>query len=210
MNLPKLNNIAVELFNKGCIKIDTENLFTYASGKQGPCYVDIRQAISHEILFSRITHSLGEIIHRLDLYQNVGADLVLAGGETAGIPFAAAAAYHCLLPMVYIRKTAKTYGIADRIVGMDIKDRHVVLIEDLCNDGYSKLSFIKAIREAGGIINHCLTVFNYDYRGIDVLAQEGVKLHCLCNWSDVLQLPDIEPKTRTIIMDYLRTRDVTS
>jgi orotate phosphoribosyltransferase len=111
----------------------------------------------------------------------------IAGGETAGIPFAAWIADRLSLPMLYVRKQAKGFGRNAQIEGELKDDARVLLVEDLASEGTSKLNFVRAIRQAGGEINHTFVIFNY---GIfphteSSLAAEGITLHALATWWDV-------------------------
>ena len=112
----------------------------------------------------------------------------IAGGETAGIPFAAMVAERMALPMTYVRKKPKGYGRNARIEGAMTEGERVLLVEDLTTDGGSKLSFVDAIRETGASCGHTAVIFYY---GIfpeteKTLGDHGVKLHHLCTWWDVL------------------------
>jgi len=112
----------------------------------------------------------------------------IAGGETAGIPFAALVAERMALPMTYVRKKPKGYGKNARIEGDMTEGQRVLLVEDLTTDGGSKLSFVDAIRETGATCGHTAVIFYY---GIfpdteKTLGDHGVTLHSLCTWWDVL------------------------
>ena len=112
----------------------------------------------------------------------------IAGGETAGIPFAALVAERMALPMTYVRKKPKGYGRNARIEGAMHEGQRVLLVEDLTTDGGSKLSFVDAIRATGATCAHTAVVFSY---GIfpeteKTLGDHGVRLHALCTWRDVL------------------------
>jgi len=113
---------------------------------------------------------------------------VVAGGETAGIPYAAFIAERLGLPMIYIRKKPKGFGRNARIEG-DLKEgQRVLFVEDLTTDGGSKIGFADAIREAGAEVTDTFSVFYY---GIfkdapKTLAKHGMTLHYLCTWEDVL------------------------
>ena len=74
----------------------------------------------------------------------------VAGGETAGIPFAAWIAERMGLPMLYVRKKPKGFGRDAQIEGALAEGARVLLVEDLTTDGGSKLRFAEAIRAAGG------------------------------------------------------------
>jgi orotate phosphoribosyltransferase len=112
----------------------------------------------------------------------------VAGGETAGIPFAAMVAERLALPMTYVRKKPKGYGRNARIEGVMREGDRVLLVEDLATDGGSKLSFVEAIRETGASCAHTAVIFYYGiYPGtVESLAAHGVRLHHLCTWWDVL------------------------
>lgn len=111
----------------------------------------------------------------------------IAGGETAGIPYAAILADRLRLPMVYIRKKSKEYGTRSRIEGALSRGSRVLLFEDLVSDGGSKLSFISALREDGCSVAYCLVVFEYglpDCRRL--LKAEGIDLISLVDCRAVL------------------------
>ena len=50
------------------------------------------------------------------------------------------------------------------------------------------MNFVKALRDAGGICEHCIVLFFYDIypEGKKILADLGVTLHALTTWRDVL------------------------
>lgn len=162
-----------------------EDPFTFTSGRRSPVYVDCRRIIS----FPRARQLLMDLAVG-QLAQAVGPEAfdAVAGGETAGIPFAAWIADRLGLPMVYVRKKPKGFGRNARIEGTFSEGARVLLVEDLATDGGSKLSFVEALRDAGAEVAHCFVVFHYGIfpEGIATLEAAGVKLHALCTWWDAL------------------------
>ncbi len=167
------------------VHFNAEEPFTFASGLRAPTYIDCRKLISYpriraalmDFLACRVMEDAG-----FEAFDNV------AGGETAGIPFAALVAERMALPMSYVRKKPKGYGRNARIEGRMTEGERVLLVEDLTTDGGSKLSFVDAIRATGAHCGHTAVIFYY---GIfpetePRLAEHGVKLHYLCTWWDVL------------------------
>ena len=159
--------------------------FTLASGLPSPTYIDCRKLISHP----RIRATLMDFL-TVTVMRNVGFEAFdnIAGGETAGIPFAAFVAERMALPMTYVRKKPKGYGKNARIEGDMTEGQRVLLVEDLTTDGGSKLSFVDAIRDTGANCAHTAVIFYY---GIfpeteKTLGDHGVSLHHLCTWWDVL------------------------
>ncbi|SIO06049.1 orotate phosphoribosyltransferase [Rhodovulum sp. ES.010] len=173
------------LLEARAVHFNAEDPFTLASGRPSPTYIDCRRLIS----FPRIRATLMDFL-AVTVLREAGFEAFtnVAGGETAGIPFAALVAERLALPMTYVRKKPKGYGRNARIEGIMGEGDRVLLVEDLTTDGGSKLSFIEAIRETGAICGHTAVIFYY---GIfpeteTMLAEHGVELHHLCTWWDVL------------------------
>ncbi|MGY9046931.1 orotate phosphoribosyltransferase [Puniceibacterium antarcticum] len=159
--------------------------FIFASGLPSPVYIDCRKLISYPRIRSTLMDFLTAKVMRdagFEAFDNI------AGGETAGIPFAALVAERMALPMTYVRKKPKGYGRNARIEGAMSEGERVLLVEDLTTDGGSKLSFVDAIRETGASCAHTAVIFYYGIfpETIKTLGDHGVSLHHLCTWWDVL------------------------
>lgn len=167
------------------VHLNAEQPFTLASGLPSPTYIDCRKLIS----FPRIRATLMDFL-TVTVLRDAGFEAFdnIAGGETAGIPFAALVAERMGLPMTYVRKKPKGYGRNARIEGDMSEGQRVLLIEDLTTDGGSKLSFVDAIRETGASCAHTAVIFYYGIfpDTISRLGDHGVTLHHLCTWWDVL------------------------
>ena len=163
--------------------------FTFTSGRASPVYVDCRKVISYPRARGTLMDLAVEMIDR-----EIGRDAVdvVAGGETAGIPFAAWIAERLDRPMIYVRKQPKGFGRNARIEGTFAEGARVLLVEDLATDGGSKLSFVDAVRTAGGEIAHTVVLFHYGIfpQGIAALKQHGVSLHALATWWDALAVAE--------------------
>lgn len=173
------------LLEIGAVDFNTAEPFTLASGLPSPTYVDCRKLISHP----RIRSTLMDFL-TITVMRNAGFEAFtnIAGGETAGIPFAALVAERMALPMSYVRKKPKGYGRNARIEGEMNESDRVLLVEDLTTDGGSKLSFVDAIRDTGATCGHTAVIFYYGiFDGVeDTLGDHGVTLHHLTTWWDVL------------------------
>jgi orotate phosphoribosyltransferase len=167
------------------VHFNTETPFTLASGLPSPTYIDCRKLIS----YPRIRATLMDFL-TITVMRDAGFEAFdnIAGGETAGIPFAALVAERLALPMTYVRKKPKGYGRNARIEGAMTPGQRVLLVEDLTTDGGSKLSFVDAIRDTGATCAHTAVIFFYDIfpDTTEKLAAHGVQLHHLCTWWDVL------------------------
>lgn len=173
------------LLEIGAVHFNAREPYIYASGLPGPTYIDCRKLISYPRIRATLMDFLTVTVMReagFEAFDNI------AGGETAGIPFAALVAERMALPMTYVRKKPKGYGRNARIEGAMTEGQRVLLVEDLTTDGGSKISFVDAIRETGATCHHTAVIFYY---GIfpeteKTLGDHGVRLHHLCTWHDVL------------------------
>ncbi len=178
---------AAMLLEIGAVQFRPEEPFTLASGLPSPTYIDCRKLISHPRIRATLMDFLACTVMRdagFETFDNI------AGGETAGIPFAAFVAERLGLPMTYVRKKPKGYGRNARIEGEMSEGQEVLLVEDLTTDGGSKISFVDAIRNTGASCGHTAVIFYY---GIfpeteKTLGDHGVQLHHLCTWWDVLEV----------------------
>jgi orotate phosphoribosyltransferase len=167
------------------VHLNAATPFTLASGLPSPTYIDCRRVIGFPRLRAMLMDFMAATVLRDAGFE---AFDVIAGGETAGIPFAALIAERLALPMAYVRKKPKGYGRNARIEGPMTAGDRVLLVEDLTTDGGSKLSFVDAIRETGATCAHTAVIFSYGiFPGTtERLADHGLRLHALCTWWDVL------------------------
>jgi orotate phosphoribosyltransferase len=165
--------------------------FIFTSGRASPVYVDCRHLISFPRARAALMDMAVDLLARDAGYEAFDA---VAGGETAGIPFAAWIAERLSLPMVYVRKKPKGFGRNAQIEGSFPEGARVLLVEDLATDGGSKLNFINALRTAGAQVSHCFVVFHYGIfpQSVESLAAEGVRLHGLATWHDVIETAEAD------------------
>ena len=169
----------------GAIKVNPDDPFKLISGNYSPIYINCRLLISHP----EFMELFRAYVHLVRIYH--GPDIgVVAGGETAGIPFAAYAAQALSLPMVYVRKAAKGHGIAGLVEGHLREGAKILLTEDLVTDARSKLRFIEALRASGGVVEHVLVVFDRLQGGGEVLQTEGISLHAMTNMDIALSVAE--------------------
>lgn len=171
----------------GAVRFMNDKPFIFTSGWASPVYNDSRWLISFPDVRSAI---MGYMVNAIDRDIGRGALDAVAGGETAGIPFAAWIADRMHLPMQYVRKKPKGFGRGAQIEGELKAGQRVLLVEDLATDGRSKVNFVKAIRDADGTCDHCTVIFFYNIykEGEKVLGDLGVTLHYLTTWRDVLRV----------------------
>ena len=141
------------------VRFMTDKPFIFTSGWASPVYTDCRRLIS----FPRVRRTLIDF-GAATIMRDAGFEQfdAVAGGETAGIPFAAWMADRLDLPMLYVRKKPKGFGRNAQIEGHLTDGQRVLLVEDMTTDGRSKVNFCKALREAGATVEHVFVFFFYD------------------------------------------------
>jgi orotate phosphoribosyltransferase len=167
--------------------------FTFTSGWASPVYVDCRKVISFPRARRAIIDMAVAKIEREIGFESIDA---VAGGETAGIPYAAWIADRLGLPMLYVRKKPKGFARNAQIEGDFKPGARVLLVEDLASDGKSKVAFVEALRTAGAEVTDGLVVFFYSVfpGGLASLDKIGVRLHALATWKEVLEIAATNPK----------------
>ena len=89
------------------VHFNADKPFTFPSGIVSPVYIDCRKIISYPRIREMITSLSVSVILSEVGFEEFDA---IAGGETAGIPFAAWIAAEMGLPMQYVRKKPKGFG----------------------------------------------------------------------------------------------------
>ncbi len=177
--------VARMLLEIGAVHFRADEPYKFTSGMASPVYIDCRKLISYPRIRSTCMDFACSVLMQDAGYECFDA---VAGGETAGIPFAAWIADRLALPMQYVRKKPKGFGRDARIEGDISEGQRILLVEDLTTDGGSKVNFVEAIREAGAACSHTIVVFYYDIfpEVHERLGEHGIKLHYLATWRDVL------------------------
>lgn len=174
------------LLDTKSVLFNAKEPFTLTSGKKSPVYVDCRRLIS----FPKERDTLMDFAAKI-LRERCGDATYIAGGETAGIPYAAYISDRLHKPMLYVRKKPKGFGRMAQIEGcMDEDNAKAILVEDLQTDGGSKKLFVDVLREAGATVEHAFVVFHYGIftSSAENMEELGITLHALTTWWDVLSV----------------------
>ena len=204
------NETASILLKKKCIEFSFKKKFQLTSGRKSIVYCDCRKIISYTNERDKL---ISFALKKIKLDKTLNTLTNIAGGESAGIPYASLLAQKLKLPLSYIRKEKKKFGKKSQIEG-DIKyNDKVLLVEDLITDGSSKYNFIEAIEKVGGRIKAIFVIFNYginreflEYNG------EKIKIISLAKWEDVLNILKLKKKLPQkeikIIINFLNSMGI--
>ena len=177
--------LAKMLWEIKAVHFNAETPYKFASGMASPVYIDCRKLLSYPRIRSTVMDFAASVLLRDAGFEQFDC---IAGGETAGIPFAALLADRLGLPMIYVRKKPKGHGRNAQIEGHMPEGARVLVIEDLTTAGGSMFTFIDAIRAAGGVVDHGIALFYYGiFAEAEARFASGtVRLHHIATWRDVL------------------------
>lgn len=173
---------AKKLLDIKAIKLQPNDLFTWASGWKSPFYCDNRKTLSFPDLRTFVKLQL---VHTV-LAHFPEADAV-AGVATGAIAQGALVADTLNMPFVYVRSKAKDHGMQNLIEGELAPGAKVVVVEDLISTGGSSLKAVAALREAGYEVVGMVASYTYGFPvAAQAFADAGVRLETLTDYDHVV------------------------
>jgi len=150
--------------------------FTLASGAKSTYYIDVKTAVIHPDLLNAIA-TLVARSHKFD---------VVAGVAVGGVPLAVATALAAKKPYAIIRAAEKSHGKKEMIIG-HVRNKRVLLIEDVTTSGGSALYGIETLRTAGAQADRVVTVVDREQGAESLLRQHGIEFLPLVRVSELLK-----------------------
>ena len=161
---------------------------TLASGKKSRHYFNMKPTMLNPQGAYLIAHSMLEAIMELEeKFTYIG------GVELGAVPIASAIAPISFIKGVplnafIIRKQAKQHGTQSLIEGLTkdetLKDKNVIIVEDVTTTGGSAIKAIEAVRQEGAVVNHILTIIDREEGATEAFAENDVTLTSLFKKSD--------------------------
>ena len=172
--------IAEALLDTGAFLVRPAQPFRLTSGLYAPFYVNCRLILSRHEARARAAAALAATVPQPET-------TAIAGGVTAGVPFATLVADRLGLPMVYVRAEAKAHGTASRIEGGGVAGERVHLIEDLISTAGSILAFTRALRDAGAEVDGVSVLFSRASASArQALDEAGLAIAAVCDLDALL------------------------
>jgi orotate phosphoribosyltransferase len=176
-----VSEMALFLLKSNSLKF---GLFTLASGKQSPYYIDLRILQSFPNYFRLAVLALRDMINK-----GIGSDFDCLGSiPTSGLVFASALGYEMLKPLIYVRKDSKPYGRSKTIEGYLKPGGKVLLIDDVATTGTSLSNAIKIIRENGAIVKDAVAIISRLEGAEEKLEDIDVRLISIATINDMVNV----------------------
>jgi orotate phosphoribosyltransferase len=194
------HHVARALLEIGAVGYNDTEPVRFKSGILSPVYVDNRRLPFYPKDWRVVIWAFAGLIASRAIEYNV-----IAGIETAGIPHSAALAYAIEKPHVFVRKQPKEHGMRNRVEGGSVVGMRVLLVEDMVTTGSSSLSAVQALRDAGAVVEDCLSIISYGFpEALMAFADARVNLHTLTNFNAILNADDFfTDEERATVLEWL-------
>jgi orotate phosphoribosyltransferase len=163
--------------------------YTLSSGQESNIYFNMKPTM--------MVPRGGQLAARefLAIAERVRAEYV-GGLEMGAVPvigtmIGLSAEYNKPIKAIFVRKEPKAHGTKDVIEGLSqqesLKDKRVLVVDDVATSGKSFLKAIAEIRAVGGIVTDAACIVDRDEGASDLLKEHGVKLHGILHARDFLE-----------------------
>jgi orotate phosphoribosyltransferase len=152
--------------------------FVLTSGAISDYYIDIKKASTSPNILEKIAQTMAEYTKGYDL---------LAGMELGAVPLVVALSLETKIPYVIIRKGDRKHGTGKQIEGGNVKNKKVLVIEDVTTSGGSLVKTLKILRENQGKVDEVLVVVDRESGAEERLRDLDVSFIPLLSVSDILK-----------------------
>lgn len=175
---PDLTTLALTLFDIGAVRLGQ---FKLHSGRMSPIYLDLRLLVSFPQALRTATAMYRRVLETLSF------DL-LAATPLAGLPIGTAICLEMDVPLVYPRKTEKSYGTGKSIEGVWAVGQTAVVVDDLVTSGDSIIQAITPLKAAGLQVRDAVVLVDRQQGGVEALREQGYTLHTVIKLDHLLLL----------------------
>lgn len=173
-----IDTLALTLHDIGAIQFGR---FRLHSGRESRIYIDLRVLVSFPDALRLATAAYRTVLDSLPF------DL-LAATPLAGLPIGTALCLDMDRPLIYPRKTAKSYGTGKNIEGRWSIGQTAVVIDDLITSGDSLLETIATVKAAGLKVHDAVVLIDREQGGREMLAAQGYRVHAVAALRDLLAI----------------------
>jgi orotate phosphoribosyltransferase len=109
----------------------------------------------------------------------------LAGLELGGVPLATMLSQLTGIPVLFVRKEAKTYGTCRLAEGGEVDGRRLTVVEDVVTSGGQVVASCGDLRDRGALVAHAVCVIDRESGGPKSLAEIDVELRALFTMTEL-------------------------
>ena len=171
-----IESLALTLHDIGAIQFGR---FRLHSGRESRIYIDLRVLVSFPYALRQATAAYRTVL------DGLAFDLLVAT-PLAGLPIGTALCLDTDKPLIYPRKTAKSYGTGKNIEGRYAIGQTAVVVDDLITSGDSILEAIATVKAAGLKVHDAVVLIDREQGGRAMLEEQGYRLHAVVAVRDLL------------------------
>ncbi len=154
--------------------------FLLRSGQRSTEYFDKYQFESDP----KILKAIGE-----QLKDKIPAGTEVLGAlEMGGIPIATAISFATGIPVVFVRKEAKSYGTCKFAEGPDVSGKKLCIVEDVITTGGQVKISTADLRKEGALISDVVCVIDRSNGDSPKITESDLKLHSLFTMNELKAL----------------------
>jgi orotate phosphoribosyltransferase len=172
-----------------------ESFFKWACGVYAPVYTDCRRLPAQPGFCAIVVQAMVSSIcsHFSDAEGIIGV-------ESSGIVWSAMIGQDMAMPVGYVRKASKEYGMKQLIEGFAVENSKVVVIDDAIVSGESALKAVNVLQNFGMEVIGVQTIMNANLAATNHKFERlGVPVRALISYSHIVE----EAKSRGIISEGL-------
>jgi len=173
---PNIAPLALTLHDIGAIQFGR---FRLHSGRESRIYIDLRVLVSFPDALRQATAAYRTVLDGLPF------DLLVAT-PLAGLPIGTALCLDMDRPLIYPRKTAKSYGTGKNIEGRYAIGQTAVVIDDLITSGDSVMETIATVKAAGLKVHDAVVLIDREQGGRAALEEQGYHVHAVTTMRELL------------------------
>jgi orotate phosphoribosyltransferase len=152
--------------------------FVLTSGATSDYYIDIKKASTKPEILKRIAEEMST--------HTEGYDLI-AGMELGAVPLIVALSLETGIPYVIIRKEKREHGTQKQIEGSDVKNKRVLIVEDVTTSGGSVIKTIQILREHDAKLDKVIVVVDRESGAREQIQKLGLCFVPLLSVHDILK-----------------------
>ncbi len=152
--------------------------FVLTSGAVSDYYINIKKASTNPKVLKKITEMMAEYVEGYD---------VIAGMELGAVPLAVSLSLETNIPYVIVRKEKREHGTGKKIEGGDVKNKKVLVVEDVTTSGGSVIKAVKTLRENQALVDKVLVVVDRESGAEEKLLNIDIRLIPLISVRDILK-----------------------
>lgn len=152
--------------------------FVLTSGAVSDYYIDIKNASTDPNTLKKIAEVMAEHAEGYDL---------IAGMELGAVPLVVALSLKTKIPYVIVRKDKRKHGTSKQLEGGSVKNKKILVVEDVTTSGGSVVKTLQILRENHGKVDKVLVVVDRESGAGEKIENLNVEFVPLLSISKILE-----------------------